>query len=221
MPFLAPWNAVPIVFVDFETTGIQPGRDRAVEVGLARFEGGKLVGQHGSLLDPGIPIPAEASSVHGITDAMVEGKPSVDTFFAAAETQALLKGGQPGAYNAGFDRWFVPGWALADWTWPWVDTLTLVREIDRYERGAGRHKLGAACKRHGIELAKAHRADDDARAAGELFFKLMAEADRREWFNSKTCIGDLIGWMRKLDAAHWSDFHGWLARQPSREPAAP
>lgn len=222
VPYLAHWRSVPVVFLDFETTGIRPGIDRAVEVGLARFEHGELVTACGSLLNPGIQIPPASIEVHGITDAMVEGKPSVENYFGTAEVAAILAGAQPGAYNASFDRWFVPPWALADWTWPWVDALTLVRVADRYVRGPGRHKLPATCARHGITLANAHRASDDARAAGELFFKLMTELTPEHWGDEPpACIGDLVGWMRVQDAEHWSDFHGWLARQPAREPASP
>lgn len=216
VPYNAAWNTVPIAFVDFETTGIRPGIDQAVEVGIARFEHGQLVAQRGTLLDPGVTIPAEVSQIHGITDEMVIGKPHCADFFAHHETKALLDGAQPAAYNAGFDRWFLPPWALADWTWPWLDTLTLVRIVDRYVRGAGRHKLTNACARHGIQLMSAHRADDDARAAGELFFKLMPHV-----WNNTPKLGELLGWMRQREADQWIDFQSWLARQTRRETAAP
>lgn len=216
VPYNAPWNSVPIAFVDFETTGIRPGLDHAVEVGIARFERGSLVAQRGTLLDPRAPIPAEATAIHHITDEMVLGKPTVADFFAEPETKALLDGAQPGAYNGNFDRWFVPPWALPDWTWPWLDTLTLVRITDRYVRGPGRHKLPNACARHGVPLMSAHRADDDARAAGELLFKLMPKV----WSNTPK-LGELLGWMRTREAEQWIDFQSWLARQPAREAATP
>jgi DNA polymerase III alpha subunit (gram-positive type) len=146
----------------------------------------------------------------------VLGKPAVADFFAQPDTRALLDGAQPAAFNAGFDRWFCPPWALADWTWPWLDTLTLVRIVDRYVRGPGRHKLTKACARHGIPLLSAHRADDDARAAGELFFKLMPQV----WSNTPK-LGELLGWMRTREAEQWIDFQSWLARQSNREAVTP
>jgi DNA polymerase III alpha subunit (gram-positive type) len=214
VPYQASWDTVPIAFVDFETTGLRPGIDQAVEVGIARFERGQLVAQRGSLLDPGTAIPAEASEIHGITDAMVSGKPTIAQWFAQDDTRALLSDAQPAAYNAGFDRWFCPPWALADWTWPWLDTLTLVRIVDRYVRGAGRHKLTNACARHRVPLLSAHRADDDARAAVNCFFKLMP----RVWNNTPK-LGELLGWMRQREADQWIDFQSWLARQGKRETA--
>ena len=216
VPYYAPWLTVPFAVIDFETTGLHPGLDRVVEVGTARFEGGKLVGQCGSLIDPAMPIPAEATEIHGITDAMGAGKPALLDFFASSATRALLAGAQPAAYNSGFDRWFCPPAALADWTWPWLDALPLVRVIDRYQRGAGRHKLAVACKRHGVPLANAHRAHDDARAAGELLLKLVPKL-----WAEPPALGELLGWMRQREAEQWIDFQGWLARQPAREPATP
>ena len=57
--FRRPWSEVPICFIDTETTGTRPGIDRAVQVALVRFEGGKETGAFGTLVYPGIPIPAE------------------------------------------------------------------------------------------------------------------------------------------------------------------
>lgn len=34
------WDTVPVCVIDTETTGVQPGRDRTVQVGVVRFEGG-------------------------------------------------------------------------------------------------------------------------------------------------------------------------------------
>jgi DNA polymerase III alpha subunit (gram-positive type) len=216
VPYFAPWDSVAIAMIDFETTGLRPGVDRAVEVGIARFEQGQLVAQVGSLIDPARPIPAEATEVHGITDAMVQGMPALSDFFASAPVRAALHDAQPGAYNSNFDRWFTPPAALPDWTWPWLDALPVVREVDKFARGQGRHKLSAACKRHGVTLASAHRAADDARAAGELLLKLVPKV-----FAKAPCLGEVLGWMRQREAEQWVDFQSWLARQPAREPVTP
>lgn len=212
VPYHRPWTEVPLVFVDFETTGIQPGLDRAVEVGLARFENGRCVAEVGSRVNPGIPIPAEATTIHGIADADVASAPTIESFFARAETQAALEHAQPGAYNAPFDKWFCPPWALADWAWPWLDTLVLVAHVDQRVSGKGRHKLGPSCARHGIALEHAHSAQADARAAGELFYKLVP----RVFTESTPSIGELLCWTRKAEAGRWGEFHEWLGRQPAK-----
>jgi DNA polymerase-3 subunit epsilon len=209
--FSLPWHQVPIVFIDTETTGTRPGIDRAVQLGIARFEGGCCVDGYECLVNPGIPIPTEATSIHGITDEKVSGAPSIDDVFAARDgVKKLVRGAQPAAYNAPFDRNFVPPFG-DDWTWPWLDTLSLVRFLDRFERGKGRHKLEAACKRHGVELANAHSAGDDARAAGELFYVVARKAPSIGEFIT---MGELLRRQRRAEADEWFRFNDWLARQP-------
>ncbi len=211
IPWKAPWRTVPIVWLDFETAGLQPGVDRAVEVGLARFEDGRCVDEFGARINPGIPIPEAATAIHGITDADVADALTIEQFFALPEARGILEGAQPAAYNAPFDKWFCPPSALADWTWPWLDTLSIVRHVDRFAKGKGRHKLEASCKRHGVELTAAHSAQADARAAGELFFVLAQRvlADQT--------MGELLCSMVKRGAEQWADFNAWLGAQPPLE----
>jgi DNA polymerase III subunit epsilon len=212
--FSAQWDSVPVVLIDTETTGIQPGRDRTVQVGIVRFEGGEIMGSRSSFIDPGIPIPEAATAIHGITDIAVQGAPSLADFFADPETRRLLDGAQPAAYNASFDRHFVPPFG-DDWTWPWLDSLSLVRKVDRYAKGAGRHKLEATCKRHGVPLEGAHDAIADATAAGLLLYKLG-----RATFPQQYSLGQALGWQRRVEAEEWFRFNEWLSAQPTREGAA-
>jgi DNA polymerase III subunit epsilon len=205
------WDTVPLVVIDTETTGMHRGRDRAVQVGIARFENGAMVAARASFIDPGFPIPADATAIHGITDIAVAGMPTIEAFFDEPETQALLADSQPAAFNAEFDRYFVPPFQ-PDTSWPWVDPLVLVRKVDRYVRGSKRHRLTAACERYGIDLTNAHSADGDAKAAGELFFKLG-----REKFPKAYTMGRLLSWQRQQEAIEWARFNQWLSSQPPRE----
>jgi len=72
----------PLVFFDLETTGVDVSRDRIVQMAVLRCvqeEGlSKLRGYCVWLLDPGIPIPAMATSIHGISDEDVIGKPGLE-----------------------------------------------------------------------------------------------------------------------------------------------
>lgn len=65
----------PLAFVDLETTGVNPSRDRIVEIAVLRVSPGGDVTEKVRRFDPGIPIPPEATEVHGITDEDVAGKP--------------------------------------------------------------------------------------------------------------------------------------------------
>jgi DNA polymerase III subunit epsilon len=208
--FTRPWIDVPTVWIDTETTGKQPGVDKAVQVGLVRFEKGVPVGSFVSLVRPGREISAEATVVHGFTDADVVDAPSIQSLFLTQPVQQLLRGAQPGAYNAPFDKHFVPPFG-DDWTWPWLDALSLVRVVDRWAKGKGRHQLGVTAQRHGIPLAAAHDAGADAEAAGRLFYKLAASGSG---WASTVSLGDVLRDQRVAEAEQWADFQGWLAKQP-------
>jgi DNA polymerase III subunit epsilon len=214
------WNEVPTVWIDTETTGVRPGVDKAVQVGIARFEGGVCVDSNVCEINPGRPIPAEASAIHGITDDRVKDAPTIEEFFADSRTQRLLDGAQPAAYNAAFDRHFVPPFG-EDWTWPWLDSLSLVRVVDRFARGKGRHRLEAACQRWDVELQKAHDAGSDALAAGQLFYKLVPQLPDcpHVLLSAAPTLGMLLCWQRQQEANEWFRFNEWLSRQPPRETA--
>src|SRR5690606_10984216 len=65
----ASMNELTLVCIDTETTGRDPAVDRVIEIGCVFYEGGQVVRRKSWLLNPECPIPQEASSVHGITDA--------------------------------------------------------------------------------------------------------------------------------------------------------
>jgi DNA polymerase III subunit epsilon len=206
--FSRPWHEAPLVVVDTETTGTRPAVDKVVQIGWSRFERGEPVDEFETLVDPGIPIPAEATAVHGITDEMVRSAPSLDMALAHFPLAKL----QIAAYNAEFDRDMVYPIG-ADPRWPWLDPLVLIRFVDRYEKGKGRHTLSVSCARHGVELVGAHGALADARAAGKLLYKL----GRKVW--GDLSLGETLLWTWRQKATQWHDYHSWLAKQPAQEPA--
>lgn len=65
----------PIAFIDIETTGLRPYADRIVELSILKIhpDGSEEYKNH--RINPEIPIPAETTAVHGITDADVAGEP--------------------------------------------------------------------------------------------------------------------------------------------------
>ncbi len=65
----------PIVFFDLETTGVDITHDRFVEISLIKvLPSGEEI-EKTRRINPGIPIPAEATAVHHITDEDVAGEP--------------------------------------------------------------------------------------------------------------------------------------------------
>ncbi len=68
----------PLAFFDLETTGVRIGRDRIVQIAIVRLMLDGTREDWSSLVNPGIPIPPEATAVHGITDGDVAGAPRLE-----------------------------------------------------------------------------------------------------------------------------------------------
>lgn len=62
----------PLAFFDLETTGVRIGQDRIIQIGIVRLMPDGTRETYQTLVKPGIPIPAEASAVHGLYDSDVE-----------------------------------------------------------------------------------------------------------------------------------------------------
>jgi len=94
----------PLAFIDLETTGINPGIDRIVEIAIVKIltDGTKSIKR--KLINPGMPIPKGASDVHGITDDMVKDAPSFKQ--VAQELKQMLDGCDLAGYNS--NRFDIP-----------------------------------------------------------------------------------------------------------------
>ncbi|MEV6956298.1 3'-5' exonuclease [Streptomyces sp. NPDC051183] len=173
------WHGGVLIGFDLETTGTEPGESRIVTAALVEVRGGEVRERRGWLADPGIPIPEQASVIHGISTerAVAEGRPAreVAEEVAAALVEHWRGGAVVVAYNAAFDltllaaelaRYGLP--SLAERldgaeTGPVVDPLTIDRAVDRYRRG--KRTLEAVCGVYGVVLDSAHDAGADALAA--------------------------------------------------------
>ena len=202
-----PWAALPLAVIDFETTGFDSELDRVVEVGVVCFHHGEVSNRVNWLVQPGMPIPEGAISVHGITDAMVADAPGFAQ--VAEELRQVLVGHLPVAYNATFDRKFMHAeMARAGVTRDlppaidpkvtWVDPLVWVRELMSEEKSK---RLGDICERLGVPLSDAHRAWADAEATGKV---LLALADRMpQTYAELIRIQDQYGAQQEVELADW------------------
>ncbi|MFT3901625.1 MAG: exonuclease domain-containing protein [Niabella sp.] len=94
----------PLAFIDLETTGVNLGSDRIVEIAIVKIlpDGSKSVKR--KLINPEMPIPKASSDVHGITDDMVKDAPTFAQ--VAQELKQILDGCDLGGYNS--NRFDVP-----------------------------------------------------------------------------------------------------------------
>lgn len=100
----APPNRV--VVVDVETTGLATRRGgRVIEVGAVALEGGVVVAEFDTLIDAGEPISYGAFRVHGISEAMLAGRP--DPADAWRMFHEFIGHAPLVAHNALFDSAFI------------------------------------------------------------------------------------------------------------------
>jgi DNA polymerase-3 subunit epsilon len=156
-----------IAFIDMETTGLDPLKDRIIEFAAVVIHPDGNRNQYRTLLNPGFPIPPEAAKLHGITDADVAGAPR----FAdkARGLHRALAGKDLGGYNLrSFDLTMLDeefrrcGMKL---------DLTGVRIVDAsqiFRKKEPRTLSDAVRKYCGREHMEAHGALADAKAAANV-----------------------------------------------------
>lgn len=154
------------LFVDVETTGLDPRNDEIIELAMTRFYYSPEGRIHGigesfqGFRQPSRPIPPEVTAITGITDAMVAGHqidPAEVASFAAPS--ALVA-----AHNAGFDRRFLERFCDVFKTKPWACSMS---QVDWAAEGHEGVKLAYLAGGAGFYYDK-HRAVNDCAAAIEL-----------------------------------------------------
>lgn len=161
-----------LAFVDVETTGAQPLRDRITEIAVLRVEDGVLIERWQSLVNPEMHIPRMIQDITGIDDAMVAGAPRFEAL--ADRIAALVEGCTFVAHNARFDLGFIQN-AFArcgrEFAAEVLCTVKLSRALyPEYHR----HGLDALIERHGLQCASRHRAMGDAEALWQFVRQAQA-----------------------------------------------
>lgn len=174
------WQQLPLVVLDFETTGLSWKDDRIVEVGVVHYDGGQISNQYDWRVNPGIWVPDDVVAVHGISASMsVYG---TDQLKSLTDLWPLLKGRLPVAHKAPFDRGMLH--ATAERLGCYRGQTLLPPALDRYVEWIdtqvwGRYllemptaSLVELCGRYDIVNEKPHAAVQDAHAAGRLLWAM-------------------------------------------------
>jgi exodeoxyribonuclease X len=177
--------------LDSETTGVDPEMDKVVEVAGVLLEDGKPVGQFQSLVDPGVPIPPQASAVHHLRDTDVAGQPSLDDAMKPVRDNPA---DYYVAHNANFDRAFLK---VEDkpWICTWKCSLRAFVDAPSYSNQVLRYWLGLpdpVCGGH------AHRALYDAEVTSHLLVRLVTASTRESPYESMAEISSKPGLMRRI-----------------------
>ena len=160
------------VAVDVETTGTLSYTDHIVELAAVRFSGGGEREHFSSLVDPGVPVPEEASRVNGITDGMLKGQPGLEEVLA--DFSRFCAGDVLVAHNAVFDFQFLCAamekCCCPPPTGPLLDTYALSKKIFP---GLSNYKLSTIVEHLKIPVSRFHRARQDAYACGRVFTAIL------------------------------------------------
>lgn len=148
-----------ITFLDLETTGATPLKDRITEIGLVRFENGVEICRWQTLVNPETSIPPFIQGLTGITNDMVQNAPTFTE--VADELAAYLEGSVMAAHNVRFDLGFLKseyrriGQTLKQKV---LCTVKLSRQLyPQYHK----HSLNAIMERHQLTTEARHRAMGD------------------------------------------------------------
>ncbi len=163
----------PIAFIDLETTGIRYYSDRIVEFSVLILQPDGTEEYKSRRVNPEIPIPTEATNVHGISNIDIESEP---TF------RQLAKG-----ICKFIDNYDLSGFNILDFDLPLlecefkrvgiefsrnnrqiIDTMTIYHNRVPYDPNASRNLEAAYLFYCGKELTDAHSADSDVRTCAEV-----------------------------------------------------
>jgi len=175
---------VRFVALDVETAN--PDMSSICQIGIVHFEYGKVVDSWSSLIDPEDYFDGINVSIHGIEEADVRGAPN----FRQASAEVIRRiSNQIVAIHTAFDRNAITRASLKHTVEPpecfWLNTASVARRAwpEVAQKGYG---LSALTKKFGIEFEH-HNAVEDARAAGLILVRAMAEASL-----------DLDAWMERV-----------------------
>lgn len=194
----------PLVFIDLETTGVSLSTDRIVEIALVKIlaDGSRQVKR--KLINPQMPIPKEASDIHGISDEMVKGAPTFKQ--AGNEIKMFIENCDLGGYNS--NRFDIPI-LMEEFLRAGMDVDLSTRkmiDVQHIFYTMEPRTLTAAYKFFcGKELVEAHSAESDVNATIDV---LMAQLERYEKLgNSVDSILGAIGEDKIVDYARRFSFN--------------
>ncbi len=162
--------------VDIETTGGRKSGNAITEIAVVKVQGGKIIDQWSTLVNPQKPIPRHITHLTGIDNNMVRSAP----VFAevADELKSQLRSSIFVAHNVGFDYGFIKAAYEQIGQNFRMPKYCTVRSARRAFPGLTSYSLGNLTKEFDIELRNHHRALSDATATAHLL-RLIQDQPRK------------------------------------------
>jgi DNA polymerase-3 subunit epsilon len=167
------------VVVDVETTGMSAVDDRITEIAMMKVQGGTLVDEFSTLVNPLLTIPAFITSMTGIDNVMVQNAPparEVVPFIAEFLGNSIFV-----AHNAAFDWGFVTQTARRERGIELHNpTLCTVKLSGRILPNLPSKSLGPVAQHLNIKIPERHRASGDAYATALVLVKFLSYLQRKD-----------------------------------------
>ncbi len=193
--------------IDLEMTGLKPGLDEIIEVGIVRCTPERVLDRWSTLVRPLEMPPLRVQRITGITPSMLVDAPAWNE--VEDRLRELIDGATLIGHNVPFDERFLEA-AGVELSRPSIDTLPLAQIVDP---AAPSHRLGDLCSRYDIQIDAAHRALADAEAARQLLLELANRFARLP-----TAAQDELAELSSNASAFWMP--GRVIRDWSRATAA-
>lgn len=171
------------VCIDLETTGLNPKRDRIIEIGAVKVRNGKKEAIFQQLIDPKQQLEERVEFLTGISSEELEGQPTIQEVLPVLKEflgEDVLLG-----HRVLFDYSFLKRAFTNEkisFERKGIDTLKLARQ---FVTDSESKKLESLCQHYGIKH-QAHRALGDAFATVELYEKLVESYYEEDVFMPKT-----------------------------------
>jgi DNA polymerase-3 subunit epsilon len=175
------WREVEFASLDFETTGLDRGRDAIVSFGVVPIRGGRVVvgGSVHELVVPEIPPSPASMKVHRILPRDLADASPLEV--ARESLARALEGRFLVAWFADVELAFLVrifGGRRRPWVRRMVDARRLLIGLEHLKPDA-RESLSSAAERYGVPVASPHEALDDAMVTAQLFLVLASRLEER------------------------------------------
>lgn len=201
LPTLIPFDR-PLVVFDLETTGLVSGEDRTVEIAYQKIMPSGEVMASVQRINPGRPIPKDATAVHGIRDEDVAAAPSFAKL--CYELWSIFEGVDVGGYNVyGYDLPFLRAeFATVGKNFDYASRRVLDAKFIFHKFAprdmVSRRDLSAACKEYcGEAHTSAHTAEGDVAVTVKVLEKQL---ERHPEFRNWDAIAELLGRRKPIEA---------------------